>query len=335
MSKIKKSIIEIAKAYVEAGYSVIPVSPTTKQPVVNSWSRFQKTPMTLEEVDQYFTEDCSIAVLCGGTTRVFCLDADIKYDLTGDLWERYKKSIPKALLSKMMCQSTMNKGFHLVCKVPSSCLSGNEKLASRFTTPYEKHVTYTEAFSKPKLRDKALNIALQDKTRILFETRSGKADQAGGYFLIAPSKGYKIIYGKIQEITEEEYQLLIDITRSFNEVITEDKQFRVSDFQAKWKVSPFEHYSKEGDVVDLLVKHGWEIVYSSSSVVRFKRPGSPHSSSSALFDCDSRIFNVFSTSTSFEVGKGYNAAGVFSHLEMEDDYTATYKRLIELGYGVK
>lgn len=335
MAKIKKSIIEVAKMYVEAGYSIIPVNPVTKQPTVVSWSVFQKKPMTLSEVDKYFTEDVSIAILCGGSTRVFCLDADMKYDLSGDLWERYKKELPRELLTKMMCQSTQNKGYHLVCKVPASRLFGNEKLASRHTTPYEKHITYNEAFNKPAIRDKALNIALQDKTRVLFETRSGKPDIAGGYFLIAPSKGYKIIYGKIQEITEEEYDTLIEVTRQFNEVLTLDKTFKVSDYQTKWELSPFEHYCKDGDVVQLLVNHGWAIVYSSKSVVRFKRPGSPVSSSSALFDCETKVFNVFSTSTAFEVNKGYNPSSVFTHLEAGDDATLAYKKLIKLGYGIK
>jgi hypothetical protein len=335
MAKEKKNIIEVAKMYVEAGYSIIPVSPVTKQPTIRSWSIYQRTPMTLKEVDQYFTLNDSIAILCGGESRVFCLDADMKYDLSGDMWERYKKEIPRKILTKMMCQSSQNKGYHLVCKVPTSRLFGNEKLASRYTTPYEKHTTYMAAFNKPSTRDKALNIALQDKSRVLFETRSGKPDAAGGYFLIAPSKGYKIIYGKIQEITEEEYDTLIEVTRQFNEVVVEERPFKTSDYQVKWEVSPFDHYSKEGDVVTLLVKHGWDIVYSSSSVVRFKRPGSPLSSSSALFDCDTRIFNVFSTSTSFDVSKGYNPAGVFAHLEANDDSSLAYKKLIELGFGKK
>lgn len=332
---MKSSIIDIAKKYVENGFSVLPVSPVTKQPTVTSWNRFKKVPMTLEEVDQLFTENDSLAIFCGGQPRVFCLDADMKYDLSGDLWDRFKQAVPKSLLKKLMCQSTMNKGFHLVCKVPASKLSGNEKFASRHTTAYEKHQTYTEAFSKPLLRDKALNIALQDKSRILFESRSGTEQESKGYFLIAPSKGYKIIYGKIQEITEAEYDLLIDTARSFNEFISEDRPFKVSDYQTKWELSPYDHYNKEGDVVALLVNHGWEIVYNGTNSVRFKRPGSSHTSSSALFDRNTRIFNVFSTSTSFDVSKGYNASGVFAHLEANDDQSATYKKLIELGFGIK
>lgn len=333
MSKL--TIAEIAKKYIESGYSVIPVSPVTKQPTITSWTTYQKAPMSVADVDTHFKDGDSIALLCGGKSRVFCLDADMKYDLSEDLWVRFKEAVPNSILKKMMLQSTQNKGYHLVCKIPESRLKGNEKFASRYTTAFEKHITYTEAFSKPTMRDKALNIALQDKARVLFESRSGTKDMCKGYFLIAPSKGYKKIYGKIQEITEEEYDTLIEITRSFNEVVSETKSVKVSEYQSKWTVSPFDDYNKNGDVVQLLCSFGWEVVYSSKAVVRFKRPGVTHTSSSALYDCDTKVFNVFSTSVSFDVSKGYNPSSVFMHLEANDDAVLAFKKLIDLGYGVK
>lgn len=58
--------INIAKEYSSRGFSVIPVSPITKQPTIGDWSQFQKRPMTLEECEKNFKNSKGIAVLCGG-----------------------------------------------------------------------------------------------------------------------------------------------------------------------------------------------------------------------------------------------------------------------------
>lgn len=328
------SILKTALQYLHRGYSVIPCSDT-KLPALNNWRRYQSVPMTMDEGNHHFQDARNIALLCGGPKRVVALDADMKYDLSGDLWKRFQRSVPREILSKMMCQKTQNNGYHLVFIAPATRLFGNEKLASRYTTAYEKHVTYMEAFENPDTRDKALKIATSDNARVLFETRSGSAAQAGGYILISPSKGYSRVGGKIQEITEQEYDTLMEAARSFNEVKVLEA-FKETDHHIKWKVSPFDHYCEEGDVVQLLMDHGWSLVHESkTNNVRFIRPGKTHSKSSGMFDTKSRIFNCFSTSTAFDVGKGYNAAGVFIILECEGNASEAYKKLVQLGYGQK
>ena len=104
-------------------------------------------------------------------------------------------------------------------------------------------------------------------------------------------------------------------------------------FDSEWETTPFNHYSAEGDVVQLLVDSGWVIIEENSRNVRFKRPGQVHSSSSALFDKESRIFNCFSTSTEFDTTKGYNPVHVFTLLECDNDLSEAWKRLIDLDYG--
>lgn len=324
-----------AKRYIKLGYSVIPVSES-KMPTITSWVKYQTRVMTEEEAERHFNNAKGIAILCGGESRVFCLDIDLKYDLTKDLWDRFKKAVPADILKKLVCQKTKNGGYHLIFIAPKTRLVGNEKFASRYTTPEEKHITYMEAFRNHKTRDKALNIALQDKSRILFESRSGKPEACGGYFLISPSPGYEVIYGsKFAELSEKEYDTLIDTTRSFNEVLIEDKHASDPNYNVQWKVNPFEQYNKEGDIEDLLGRFGWTQILSRGTNLRFKRPGHTHTKDSAILDASTRIFNVFTTSTSFDVGKGYSPSGVFIHLECDDDTSVGYRKLIELGFGIK
>lgn len=329
-------MIEIAKQYSHHGFSVIPVSPTTKNPTIGDWIKFQTRPMTDIECEKYFKGATGIALLCGGKKRVFALDFDTKYDLSGDLWERYKEMIPVEILKKLMCQKTQSGGYHLLAMIPESRIRGNEKLASRYTTAYEKHQTYLDSYRAPKTRDKALKVASNDKYRVLVETRGGTPTACGGYVLMAPTKGYEFVYGKIQEITEEEYDILVEAAKSLNEIAEVKKDLRTEAYKNDWKVNPFDHYNEEGEVVDLLVENGWDIVGNTRGrSIRLRRPGQTHSKSSALFDTETRVFNCFSSSTMFECDKGYTASSLFIELECDGDTSEAYKKLIEKGYGIK
>jgi len=322
--------IELAKAYVKAGYSVIPVN-STKSPSIAGWGKYQMSKPTEEECEKMFENAWGIALLTGGEGRIWLLDIDAKYDMSGTLWDDLKKAIPKSILEKAYVQSTMNGGYHLAFKIPSDKLESNMKYASRYTTEYEKHETYLEAFKNVETRPKALKIALQDSSRVLLESRGGSAICSQGFFLIAPSPGYKHLYGKFQELSADEYDQVVEIARSFNEVVKEDTKGLSFD-NGDWSLSPFDHFSQEGDAVELLLNAGWNVISENNQVIRFKRPGLVHSASSALYDKETRIFSCFTTSSAFE-SKSYNAVGVLSVLEFEENYNATFNYLVKNGYG--
>ncbi|MCB1711945.1 MAG: bifunctional DNA primase/polymerase [Candidatus Riesia sp.] len=325
----------LAKKIIDGGFSVIPVN-STKNPAIAKWGLFQVRPMNSSEIEKYFKDCYGIALLCGGKWRVVGLDFDLKYDLSGDLWDRFKAELPVAIGKKMRAQTTKNGGYHLIFKAPSTRMFGNEKLAARPTTPYERHQTYMAAFNDPETIDKATTIAHGDKSRILIETRSGTEDCAGGYVLIAPTEGYETLGGKIKELTEDEYDVVMELARSFNLVKGLEDKGKGHYFNEDWELHPYDHYNQEGDVLQLLYDNGWSSVGSDSGRnVRLRRPGQTHSKSSALFDKETRIFNCFSTSTEFDVTKGYNPVGVFSLLECDGDMGETYRELINLEYGIK
>lgn len=325
-------IIKVAKDYINRGFSVIPVN-SAKEPTIPNWTIYQTRQMTIEEVETNFKNAKNIAVLCGGASRLFCLDVDSKYDLSGTLFNDLKRKTPNSILKKLYCQKTKNNGYHLVCIVPSSKLNGNEKLAMRHTTTQEKHITYLEEYQDPKTRDNALKTAINDKYRVLLETRSGSPEKSGGYFLVPPSEGYEYIYGEFKEINEDEYDILIETARSFNEVIVKKIEFKTFE-STQWIKSPFDHFNESGDVISLLENNGWKIYSDKGRYWKLKRPGKTSTKYSANFDTETRIFNVFSTSTSFDIGKGYSPTGVFIHLECNDNEKEAYSKLLELGWGI-
>lgn len=328
MSDFRKT----AKQYIDNGYYVIPVNKS-KQPAVSNWAQFQTSPMSEKEVEKYFKSCYGIALLCGGKPRVFACDLDLKYSLNAQLMDEIKEQLPNHLLSKLYVQKTVNNGYHFIMKVPESKLAGNEKFASRYTTASERDVVYREAYKMPKHRDNALKMALAHRSMILLESRSGSPTHAGGYVLMPPTPGYEHVYGKINEVSDEEYDLLVSVLRSFNEVIPDEDKDKKSYDDTQWDLTPFEDYNERGCIFELLGGFGWEIDRDTVNSIRWKRPGSNHSS--ALYDKTTGVFNCFSTSTSLPVDRGLNISGLFIELECEGDASKAFRKLIELGYGVK
>ena len=72
---------------------------------------------------------------------------------------------------------------------------------------------------------------------------------------------------------------------------------------------------------------------TKGSKVHFKRPGSTSALTSGNFDTDKNMFSVFSTSTEFEINKGYKPFAVYAMLKHGNDVRAAAKDLYMQGYG--
>lgn len=326
---------KVAKAYIEKGLWVMPVN-RFKKPALPNWTELQTRPMTDQEVEKYFKNCFGIALLCGGDPSVELLDWDLKYDLSGDFYDRVKKEIPDSIKRKMFVQTTKNNGFHWIYKLPKERISPNQKLANRYTTSSEKHQVYQEYYKCPKTRDNAMKIAINDSHRVLAETRGGSITNCGGYGLISPTEGYKVVFKPtdgLQELTEQEHDLLLSTVRSFNEVMELGEVIKKKFSATNWEIDPFDDYNDRGDVLSLLEECGWTEVGNTSKSIRLKRPGAD-SGSSALYDIETGIFNCFSTSTRFECNKGHNKVKVFTELSCDGDSKLTYPKLVSLGFGV-
>lgn len=332
---MKRTFVDIVKMYKEHGLTCIPVDKN-KQPAIGSWAAFQDKPMSDSDIDKHFKDAYGFAVLTGGKGSLELLDIDAKYFLDPDMYENFKKAVPNSILKKLWVQTSMNGGYHFIYRC--SVVEPNQKLAMRPTTREEKHAAYMEAFEGGEEIDTALKSALQHKSLVLFETRGGTSDKSGGYFLCAPTPGYKKIFGKLQTLTPEEREVLLEIARSFNTYVELKKDYKLATYKNKLNAedNPFENFNERGDALQLLLEHGWkpanEKTFNKGKDARLKRPGSTHSKSSGLYDRDSKLFNCFSTSTSFECNKAYTPANVFIELECNGDTQIAYQKLKEMGY---
>lgn len=116
---------EIAKAYLKAGLSVLPASRSTKCPL-DKWKEYQIHLPTTTEVESWFAgRHDAICIVCGkvsGNLEV------IDFDNHGELFPKWKESIPADLLEKLVVEQTPSGGFHVVYRLAEEPC-GNIKLA--------------------------------------------------------------------------------------------------------------------------------------------------------------------------------------------------------------
>lgn len=331
------TISEVSKIQ---GLQFMPVRED-KRPIYEEWQ------ITKKKYD--YTGRTAIGLVCGKISgNVEAIDLDLKYDLTGKLFNDYKKlihALDPSLLSKLVVQKTVSGGYHFIYRC--SHIEGNLKLANRYTTEDEKKATYEKSYKKEygdliksginqkeadeKAKIVATNAAKNDKIRVLIETRGDK-----GYIACYPTKGYELRYGsfdKIQTITPEQRSVLINAAFGFNEVLKEPVHKEIRQRKQVKGLTPIEDYNQRADVVQLLEKHGWVAVGRKGSKILMKRPGDTKAEHSGNFDEEMNRFSVFSTSTQFEAQTPYMPYAVFTVLELDGDYQRTPKVLYDLGYG--
>lgn len=315
------------------GLQFMPVK-SNKLPIIKGWQQ--------SEVKHDLSNCEAVGLVCGllsGNLEV--VDVDTKYDLTGKLFDNYKRlihEIDQNLLKKLVIQKTRGGGYHIIYRC--SKIEGNLKLANRPTTKEEKDATYEQTYKAELIKSTddataksiAEKASKNDKVRVLLETRG-----TGGYIMCFPTKGYELIYGDyygINEITPDERDVLHGIARQFNQVFDEPPIPKTKS-KASDGLSPFDDYNQRGDVVALLEKHGWRIVGQKAAKTIFLRPGQTTSQSSGNYDSEKNWFSVFTTSTEFEPQHAYLPYAVFAKLECSNDFSEASKKLRELGYGEK
>ena len=307
-------IYEQSKKYFEAGFSVVPTN--AQKVAIGAWKIRQSQVLPPTEK---FKEAAFIAFVCGSVNAPIGLglevvDIDLKYDVTGTMFKEYKKIISDNspdLLKKLVVQQTKSGGYHFIyyCKK----YEGNQKLAKR-------PATKDELDKNPK-----------ETALALFETRG-----EGGYFIVSPSEGYKVVYGdllKINEITEDERGVLFSCAKSFNtyaEPFYEKNYVKENTFQEG--LSPFDDYNRRGDVHEVLKEAGWNLSRVHGEHNYYLRP-----SGTGMWSADwsekLRLFYVWTTSSEFDSEKAYNATHILTKLKFGGDFKAASKWLYDNGFG--
>jgi len=293
--------------YISSGLSV--TLTDDRKASIGPWKDFQSRYITDDELHLKAPYAKGLAIICGKVSgNLEVVDIDLKYDLSGDLFQRLKSIIPD-IFSKLTIAKTVSDGYHLYYR--SHAIDQNLKLARRPSTPQE-------TAKNPHI-----------KVLVLIETRG-----EGGYVVAPPSAGYQWIQGSyktIPTLTVEERDTLLSACRSLNQYLEESKVTQI-EISPDYGHSPIDDYNKRGDVLALLEKHGWKTLYERNGRTYLRRPGKDEGQSGDFWH-EKRWFSVFTTSSQFEPNTAYTPSAVYCMLEMGNNWTKTVQTLAKEGYG--
>ncbi|HEU5375886.1 MAG TPA: bifunctional DNA primase/polymerase [Ktedonobacteraceae bacterium] len=305
-----------------AGISVVPIrTDGTKQPALERWRTYQKRRPHAIELERWFSgAEPGIAFITGAVSgNLEALDFDC-YD-TFEAWLRLveRDSILSALyehLSWGYMEATPAGGKHLLYRC--DVIEGNQKLASR---PHG------------------------DRRKTLIETRG-----EGGLIIVAPSRGkvhesgkpYILLRGgvsSIRAITTHQRELLFAAARTFDKMppidlssIPPRQPLRLE--SGVDSPRPGDLFNQQASWEEVLIPHGWQLVRTSGREGYWRRPGKRGLGISATTNHNGHnLLYVFSSSTVFEVEKGYTKFSAYALLNHNGNFTAAASELAELGYA--
>lgn len=301
-------MLKSALFYLKNNVSVIATGDNKR--AIMPWKEYQSRFATEQELSVQFNhERCKgLAVICGAVSGgLEVIDVDLKYDVSGNLWERLKESCP--IINDLYVVQTKSGGYHIYYRCEQ--IEGNQKLANRPPTEQEKKDT-------PHLKEV-----------VLIETRG-----EGGYVIAPPTDGYTSVNKfLLKVISIDERESLLSSCRQFNEVYQIEKPIMQSNSSGSFAKEPWVDYNERGNCVELLEGHGWKVVNQSGDRTVMLRPGNTDSKSSGDYHHGLKLFKVFTTSSQFEPNKGYSPYAVFTILEHNGNYSESAKALIKMGYG--
>lgn len=327
-----ESLSEIAKSFVAAGISVLPIrADGSKSPALDRWEELQNRTLSEEEIDECFKPGLGIAVIGGEISgNLEFLDFDVPKDSEGnevgscvfDEWVDCLDAELFELVESMPVVETPSGGRHVYYRCEK--LEGNRKLAMKLNGP-----------------------GVFPAKSTVVETRG-----RGGYVL-APGcpaachptgKLYRFVTGSFESIptiTPGQRGQLIAAARSFDESgLAEKEERRAPSAHVSNGNRPGDDYNRRADWEGLLEAHGWTFAYRRriDGASCWRRPGKPpreRGISATVRDIDGmELFHSFSSNCDplphDESITKFTAYTLFYH---NGDYESAARELGKLGYG--
>lgn len=315
-----KEIWSSIQTMLASGLSLIPVrdreqSERPAKTPYTGWKKYQGEiidPATLwGEMEHHDTT--AVAIIAGAVSgNLEIIDIDVKYKpgIDAVLLTDIRALYPD-LFGKLRIHKTPSGGYHILYRISSGTVPGNEKLAGRYATAEE--------------------LAIRPKTKQynFLETRG-----EGGYAVAPPSLNYAIHQdNNIPTITWEDRCSIINICRSYTEIAAPAPYKPSASDNSYYDENPFSHFNASPAAETVLSDYGWKVCGHNSTFIWFTRPDKDKGIS-ASFNRAKRVYFVFTSSTEFDELKGYLPATALSILAHNGDKKKTFRDLVQRGYGV-
>ncbi len=320
-------MVDVALKACDKGLSVVPIKPGTKQPTV-AWKKLQTERMGSDDVRKNFTDGLWFGIIAGaisGNLEILDFDIPEKHTFedgqtgTAPLFQPYCDFLiehgHEELLGRLLQMQTKSGGMVLIYRCSAATIDGNKKLAEREATPAERE-------ANPEVR-----------RHTLIETRG-----EGGYFLCAPTPGYKLLRGhlnKIPDITSEERELLLSAARFLDQCEPEVcAPERTSTNLAVQR--PGDAYNAKASWEEILVPKGWQRGRKHGERTHWTRPGKGirDGNSATTGNGPNDLLYIFSSSCHpFEPSKCYSKFAAYTLLNHGGDFNFAAQQLKAEGYG--
>jgi putative DNA primase/helicase len=301
--------LHAALRLIDGGLSVIPIKTDGSKAPCVAWKPFQDRIPTVAEVEEMFKAHCGIAIICGAVSgNLEVIDVE-----SNETWLELSALIDEHLpgvLATLPQVIPPRGGRHIYYRC--SEIAGNQKLA------------------------------VSRENKVLIETRG-----EGGYVLTVSSppechptgKPYTIAVSgltQVPTITPEQRDIMLSCCRSFNQVKpVEDKS--PSNPSSTGGRRPGDDYNIRGEVLPILLKHGWKVIGRQNGSATLQRPGKTGKGISATFGKvgPNVLYNFSSNAGPLDNDRAYDAFGVFCRLEAGGDFDLATRMLAAEGYGEK
>ena len=290
-------MVQYVRLLRSCGLNVIPCG-RDKRPLLK-WKHYQKEMANENLYPMWFSFGAkSIGVITGAISgNLEMLD----FDDGGSAFEEWRGLVEDEdflLPFALLLEKSQRGGIHVVYRCPGEKIPGSMKLAAT-----EDH-------------------------RVLIETRG-----EGGYFLCAPSPGYCVIQGSMQnipQISPEERDILIRCARKLNREAPPVRKPAVerqtqthSDAE-----SPADEFNRTVTFRDLLTRHRWTWAHSHGDRDYYWRPGKAAGTISADVLKGETLY-VFSTAAHpFQEKRAYSKFQAYAMLEHEGDEQSAAKAIV-------
>jgi energy-coupling factor transporter ATP-binding protein EcfA2 len=109
------SSLDIARQYLDAGFSIIPLAPNCKRPETKSWVEFQQRKPTLDEIANWWRNEShyGVAIVCGRVSGIVVLDIDDP-EKFGVALQAIGETLPDTPIVRT------RKGWHLYFRYPAN-----------------------------------------------------------------------------------------------------------------------------------------------------------------------------------------------------------------------
>lgn len=308
------AILDTALHYLESGISVIPVLTNgSKAAAFKNWDIYYRDRRaTLTELDGWFERgDRGIGIIAGAQSGGLEI-MDFEELEAFETWYGILKSWDADdILNTLIYVETPSGGRHAYYRCPEA-IEGGRHLARR---PAENKQGY----------------------EVLIETR------AHGQYVVAPGSPpechpamlpYIWINGEVEDIptiTPDQRIMLHEAAASLNECIEEKRPIQPLEQR---EGLPGDDFNNRALWEDILLPHGWRVLYERNGMVEWQRPGATGKNGSARQNWKGRDHLTVFTESDEKLKRGfYSKFAAYTFLNFNGNFRMAAFQLARDGYG--